>query len=203
MQDIQVPKAAVTGIMLLDVLKAAKEIDASLTFRHSCGAGVCGSDGMNINGKNGLACVTQLDTLPNKIVLRPLPGMPVIKDLVVDLALFYQQYNSIKPYLQAKPSKVDEEFIQSETDRKKIDGLYECILCACCTTSCPSWWWNPDKFVGPAGLSFYHGLTGPEKIRAIERSRRAVPFVPLSWHYELRCGLSKGLESNKGYRYHS
>ena len=152
MQDIQVPKSAVTGIMLLDVLKAAKEIDASLTFRHSCGAGVCGSDGMNINGKNGLACVTQLDTLPKKIVLRPLPGMPVIKDLVVDLALFYQQYNSIKPYLQAKPNKVDEEFIQSEADRKKIDGLYECILCACCTTSCPSWWWNPDKFVGPAGL---------------------------------------------------
>ena len=152
MQEIKVPKSAVTGIMLLDVLKAAKEIDPGLTFRHSCGAGVCGSDGMNINGKNGLACVTQTDTLPDKIVLRPLPGMPVIKDLVVDLALFYQQYNSIKPYLQAKPKKVDEEFIQSEAERKKIDGLYECILCACCTTSCPSWWWNPDKFVGPAGL---------------------------------------------------
>ncbi len=152
MQEIEVAEADILGIMLLDALKAAKEKEPSLTFRHSCGAGVCGSDGMNINGRNGLACVTQLKDLPKRIVLRPLPGMPVIKDLVVDLDQFYRQYNSIKPYLQAKPDNPKKEFIQSESDRKKIDGLYECILCACCSTSCPSWWWNPDKFVGPAGL---------------------------------------------------
>ena len=152
MQEIELNKSDITGIMLLDALKAAKEKEPSLSFRHSCGAGVCGSDGMNINGKNGLACVTQLNTLPDRITLRPLPGMPVIKDLVVDMQLFYKQYHSIKPYLQAKPPVLREEFRQSEADRKKIDGLYECILCACCSTACPSWWWNPDKFVGPAGL---------------------------------------------------
>ena len=140
MQSMQVPKKAVRGIMLLDLLKAAKEIDPTLVLRYSCGHGVCGSDGMNINGRNGLACVTELGPLGSKITLQPLPGMPVIRDLVVDLNLFYKQYHSIKPYLQAEPVSKDKEHLQSPQDRQKIDGLYECILCACCSTACPSWW---------------------------------------------------------------
>lgn len=152
MQNIDIDASQVRGIMLLDLLKAVKEKDSSLSFRFSCGAGVCGSDGMNINGRNGLACVTELKDLPKRITIRPLPGMPVIRDLVVDMSLFYKQYVSVKPYLQAKPPGDGKEHRQSIEDRSKIDGLYECILCACCSTACPSWWWNPDKFVGPAGL---------------------------------------------------
>lgn len=139
-------------IMLLDAILAIKNtLDSSVSIRRSCREGVCGSDGMNINGKNGLACITHLSELKGTITLRPLPGLPVIKDLIVDMKQFYQQYERIEPYLQTeeKPTK---EFLQSPEDRAKLDGLYECILCACCSTACPSWWWNPDKFVGPSGL---------------------------------------------------
>ncbi len=141
-------------IMVLDALVELKKQDHTLTFRKSCREGVCGSDGMNINGKNGLACITHLSSLKgaSKITLRPLPGMPVVRDLVVDMTQFYKQYDKVKPYLindQPPPAK---ERLQSPEDRKKLDGLYECILCACCSTSCPSFWWNPDKFVGPQGL---------------------------------------------------
>lgn len=152
MQEVAVKSDQVKGIMLLDLLKAAKIQEPSLAFRFSCGAGVCGSDGMNINGRNGLACMTPLAELGRKITLRPLPGMPVIRDLVVDMQLFYKQYHSVKPFLQAPAPKDKKEHRQTVADRKKLDGLYECILCACCTTSCPSWWWHPDRFVGPAGL---------------------------------------------------
>jgi succinate dehydrogenase / fumarate reductase, iron-sulfur subunit len=140
------------GVMLLDALIFIKEnLDTTLTFRRSCGEGVCGSDAMNINGKNGLACITPLSFLKDKIVVRPLPGMPVIKDLVVDLTNFYNQYKKIKPFLQTENSvSYAAEMLQSKEDRLKLDGLYECILCACCTSSCPSYWWNPDKFLGPA-----------------------------------------------------
>ena len=152
MQTYEIPREQINGIMLLDALEALKVQDDSLSFRRSCGGGVCGSDGMNINGKNGLACTTPLTSLPSKITLRPLPGMPVIRDLVVDLSQFYKQYESIKPYLQTKNEPADKEYKQSIDERAKLDGLYECILCACCSASCPSFWWNPDKFVGPAGL---------------------------------------------------
>ena len=152
MQALEIDSSEVKGIMLLDLLKAAKDHDPTITFRFSCGAGICGSDGMNINGRNGLACMTQLKTLGDKIILRPLPGMPVIRDLLVDMNLFYRQYHSVKPYLQAVPPKDGKEHKQSISQRRQLDGLYECILCACCSTACPSWWWNPDKFVGPAGL---------------------------------------------------
>lgn len=152
MQSMQIDSSKVRGIMLLDLLKVAKENDPTFSFRFSCGAGVCGSDGMNINGLNGLACVTELKNLPDKITVRPLPGMPVIRDLVVDMNLFYKQYISIKPYLQAAKPTNGQEYRQTVEQRSKLDGLYECILCACCSTACPSWWWNPDKFVGPAGL---------------------------------------------------
>lgn len=139
--------------MLLTLLEKLKdEQDDSVSYRRSCREGVCGSDGMNINGKNGLACITPLSSLGNKIVVRPLPGFPVIRDLVVDMTQFYHQYERIEPYLQNETSAPAKERLQSPEERAKLDGLYECILCACCTSSCPSFWWNPDKFVGPAGL---------------------------------------------------
>ncbi|WP_275286956.1 succinate dehydrogenase iron-sulfur subunit [Halomonas elongata] len=141
-------------IMVLDVLHMVKEQDNGLAFRRSCREGVCGSDGMNMNGKNGLACITPLSEVvkKGKLTLRPLPGLPVIRDLVVDMGLFYKQYERIQPYLQNDNPAPAIERLQSPEDRDKLDGLYECILCACCSTSCPSFWWNPDKFVGPAGL---------------------------------------------------
>ena len=138
--------------MLLDALVRVKEMDDSFAFRRSCREGVCGSDAMNINGKNGLACVTNLKTLKEPVELRPLPGLPVIRDLIVDMSQFFKQYHSIKPYLVNDTPPPERERLQSPADREALDGLYECILCACCSTACPSFWWNPDKFVGPAGL---------------------------------------------------
>ncbi len=141
------------GHMILDVLTHIKnEIDDSLSFRRSCREGVCGSDGMNINGKNRLACITRISEVKQPIVLRPLPGVPVIRDLIVDLSPFWKQYHSIKPYLINDTPPPEKEWLQSPEEREKLNGLYECILCACCSTACPSYWWNPDKFVGPAGL---------------------------------------------------
>jgi succinate dehydrogenase / fumarate reductase iron-sulfur subunit len=140
------------GMMLLDALLELKAQDETLSFRRSCQEGVCGSDGMNINGRNGLACVTPLANLKAPIELRPLPGLPVIRDLIVDLAQFYNQYRMAKPYLINNDPEPEVERLQSPADREKLDGLYECIMCACCSTSCPSFWWNPDKFLGPAAL---------------------------------------------------
>ena len=141
-------------LMVLDVLELLKAQDQSLAYRRSCREGVCGSDGMNINGKNGLACIKPLSECVknNTLILRPLPGLPVIRDLVVDMTQFYDQYKKIEPYLQNDTPAPAIERLQSPEDREKLDGLYECILCACCSTSCPSFWWNPDKFIGPAGL---------------------------------------------------
>jgi succinate dehydrogenase / fumarate reductase iron-sulfur subunit len=138
--------------MLLDALVRIKAMDDSLSLRRSCREGVCGSDAMNINGRNGLACITRLADLKEPVELRPLPGLPVIRDLVVDMSQFFKQYHSIKPYLQNSAQAPEKERLQSPAEREELDGLYECILCACCSTSCPSFWWNPDKFVGPAGL---------------------------------------------------
>ena len=154
MQDYQVETGG-KDLMVLDVLEMIKaEHDASVTCRRSCREGVCGSDGLNINGKNGLACITPLSgaVKKNKLVIRPLPGLPVVRDLVVDMSLFYAQYEKIEPYLQNNSPAPAIERLQTPEDRAKLDGLYECILCACCSTSCPSFWWNPDRFVGPAGL---------------------------------------------------
>lgn len=142
-------------LMVLDVLNLVKEQDPTLSYRRSCREGVCGSDGVNMNGKNGLACITPLSeviTLGKPLIIRPMPGLPVVRDLVVDMKLFYQQYEKIQPYLINNEATPSIERLQSPEDREKLDGLYECILCACCTTSCPSFWWNPEKFVGPAGL---------------------------------------------------
>lgn len=149
---IDVPEGS--DLMVLDVLEMLKAEDPSLSFRRSCREGVCGSDGISMNGKNGLACITPLsEAAPRgKLELRPLPGLPVIRDLVVDMTQFYRQYEKVKPWLINDTAPPAQERLQSPEDRDKLDGLYECILCACCTTSCPSFWWNPDKFVGPAGL---------------------------------------------------
>jgi succinate dehydrogenase / fumarate reductase iron-sulfur subunit len=141
-----------SDVMLLDALVKLKAQDDSLSFRRSCREGVCGSDAMNINGKNGLACITKLAELPDRVVLRPLPGLPVIRDLVVDMTQFFKQYHSVSPFLINEEQAPDRERLQSPEERNELNGLYECILCACCSTACPSFWWNPDKFVGPAGL---------------------------------------------------
>jgi succinate dehydrogenase / fumarate reductase iron-sulfur subunit len=142
------------GPMLLDALIHIKStIDPTLTFRRSCREGICGSCSMNIDGRNTLACTKGWEECQSStIAIAPLPHQPVVKDLVTDLSLFYAQYDSIKPYLQSDEPDPEKERRQSPKDREKLDGLYECILCACCSTSCPSFWWNPDKFVGPAGL---------------------------------------------------
>ena len=138
--------------MLLDALIRIKSIDDTLALRRSCREGVCGSDAMNINGKNGLACITKMSDLTEPIKLRPLPGLPIIRDLIVDMTQFFKQYNSIKPFVINHDPPPQTERLQSPEQRLELDGLYECILCACCSTACPSFWWNPDKFVGPAGL---------------------------------------------------
>lgn len=152
MQDYEVTLQH-TDKMLLDAIQRIKwELDDSLSFRRSCREGVCGSDAMNINGKNGLACITNLLTLKEPVVLKPLPGLPVIRDLIVDMTHFFNQYHSIKPYLINDTPPPEKERLQTPAEREELNGLYECILCACCSTSCPSFWWNPDKFVGPAGL---------------------------------------------------
>lgn len=155
MQDYILSIEKNSDMMLLDALVLLKKQDETLSFRRSCGEGVCGSDGMNINGKNGLACITSLSELTKKskkIVLRPLPGLPVIRDLIVDMTRFYKQYEKAEPYLQNSDPEPVRERLQTPDEVAKLEGLYECILCACCSTSCPSFWWNPDKFMGPAAL---------------------------------------------------
>lgn len=152
LQDYTLEVPADGDMMLLDAIEKLKEQDPTIAIRRSCGEGVCGSDGMNVNGKNRLACITSLGSLKQPITIRPLPGLPVIRDLVVDMKTFYKQYEKVKPYLQGEEPAPATERLQSPEDRQKLDGLYECILCACCSTSCPSFWWNPDKFIGPAGL---------------------------------------------------
>ena len=152
MQDVEVSLVEGKDLMVLDVLNLIKEKDQSLSYRRSCREGVCGSDGVNMNGKNGLACITPLSEVVTngKLVVRPLPGLPVIRDLVVDMGVFYKQYQRIKPYLQNSSPAASQERLQSPEDRAKLDGLYECILCACCSTMSIVLV-EPDKFVGPSG----------------------------------------------------
>ncbi len=155
MQDYNIDFEDNEDMMVLDILIKLKTEDPTLSFRRSCREGVCGSDGFNINGKNGLGCITPVSSLnTDKIVIRPLPGMPVIRDLIVDLTQFYTQYEKVRPYLINNEEKPERERLQTPEQRAELDGLYECILCACCSTSCPSFWWNPDKFIGPAGLLY-------------------------------------------------
>ena len=151
MQDYDLQLEA-TDRMLLDALVKLKAVDDTIAFRRSCREGVCGSDAMNINGKNGLACITKIADLAEPVVIKPLPGLPIIRDLIVDMAQFYQHYRAVKPYLINLDPEPENERLQTPEDRAELAGLWECILCGCCTTSCPSFWWNPDKFLGPAAL---------------------------------------------------
>ena len=154
MQSFDFDLAQGSDMMVLDLLEALKADHPTLTFRRSCREGVCGSDAINMNGRNGLACITPVSEIAprGRLELRPLPGLPVVRDLIVDMTQFYDQYKRVEPWLQNDTPPPDQERLQSPEDRAELDGLYECILCACCSTSCPSFWWNPDKFVGPAGL---------------------------------------------------
>lgn len=172
MQQAAIELPAGKDLMVLDLLELLKERDPSLSFRRSCREGVCGSDGINMNGRNGLACITPVSAAARrgKLALRPLPGLPVVRDLVVDMTQFYRQFEKIKPYLINDQPPPAQERLQSPEDRAKLDGLYECILCACCSTACPSFWWNPDKFVGPAGLlQAYRFLADSRDDAAAER----------------------------------
>lgn len=190
-------------MMVLDVLQLIKEQDEAFAFRRSCREGVCGSDGMNMAGVNGLACITPLSTVVKNgtLVVRPLPGLPIIRDLVVDLTIFYQQYEKVQPYLQNDTPAPAIERLQSPEDRAKLDGLYECILCACCSTGCPSFWWNPDKFLGPSALlQAYRFLADSRDTKTIERlSRLDDPFSVFRCRDIMNCTnvCPKGLNPNR------
>ncbi len=151
MQNYELPDEG-GGTMLLDALLLLKQQDDSLGFRRSCREGVCGSDAMNVNGRNVLACILPLKELRQPIVIRPLPGLPVIRDLIVDMTPFFAQYKAVRPWLVNHDPEPEIERLQTPAERDRLDGLYECILCACCTAACPSFWWNPDRFLGPAAL---------------------------------------------------
>ena len=190
MQDVQVDTGG-KDLMVLDVMELIKAEDATVVYRRSCREGVCGSDGVNMNGVNGLACVTPLSKAvrKNKLVLRPLPGLPVIRDLVVDMSQFYAQYEKVQPYLQNHTPAPSIERLQTPEEREKLDGLYECILCACCSTACPSFWWNPDRFIGPAGLlQAYRFLADTRDTATEERlARLDDPFSVFRCHGIQNC----------------
>ena len=203
MQDFSVETDG-KDLMVLDVLELIKaEHDGSVTYRRSCREGVCGSDGLNMNGKNGLACITTLsETVKgDKLVIRPLPGLPVIRDLVVDMSLFYAQYEKIQPFLQNPTPAPAIERLQTPEERAQLDGLYECILCACCSTSCPSFWWNPDRFVGPAGLLQAYRFLADSRDTATEDrlSKLDDPFSVFRCHGIQNCVnvCPKGLNPTK------
>jgi len=200
MQDYQLDNVT-SDMMLLDALLLLKEQDPSLGFRRSCREGVCGSDGMNINGSNGLACITPITSLKEPIELRPMPRLPVIRDLIVDMDQFYKQYREVKPYLVVKDPLPEVELKQTPEERNELDGLYECILCGCCTTSCPSFWWNPDKFLGPAALLQAARFIGDSRDQATEERLQALddPFKLFRCHTIMNCVqvCPKGLNPTK------
>ncbi|KAI8905021.1 alpha-helical ferredoxin, partial [Gorgonomyces haynaldii] len=190
------------GPMVLDALiKIKNEIDPTLTFRRSCREGICGSCAMNINGGNTLACLSRIERSEQTTKIYPLPHTFVVKDLVPDLTNFYRQYKSIEPWLKQKKAAPERENLQSIKDRAKLDGLYECILCACCSTSCPSYWWNSDKYLGPAVLmQAYRWMVDSRDEFGYER-RMALqdPFSVYRCHTIMNCtrtcpkGLNPGL----------
>ncbi|PIK58913.1 putative succinate dehydrogenase [Apostichopus japonicus] len=193
------------GPMVLDALvKIKNEMDPTLTFRRSCREGICGSCAMNINGTNTLACISRIDTSQNKATkIYPLPHMYVIKDLVPDMNNFYAQYKSIQPYLQRKEEIKygEQQFLQSIEDRDKLDGLYECIMCACCSTSCPSYWWNGDKYLGPAVLmqAYRWMIDSRDELQAERLSQLQDKFSVYRCHTIMNCTRTcpKGLNPGK------
>ena len=202
MHDVHIDTGG-KDLMVLDVMEMIKAEDTSFAYRRSCREGVCGSDGLNINGVNGLACITPLSSVvkDNKLVLRPLPGLPVIRDLVVDMGMFYAQYEKIQPYMINNTPAPAIERLQSPEERAKLDGLYECILCACCSTACPSFWWNPDKFIGPSGLLQAYRFLADSRDTATEERLANLddPFSVFRCHGIMNCVqvCPKGLNPTK------
>ena len=194
---------ATCGPMVLDALiKIKSEVDATLTFRRSCREGICGSCAMNIGGRNGLACISAIEGYSGDVGVHPLPHLPVVKDLVPDMKHFYAQLASIKPWVRAQsPPARDRERLQSKEEREKLDGLYECILCACCSTSCPSYWWNGDRYLGPAVLlQAYRWLADSRDEAAGERlDDLEDPFRLYRCHTIMNCTTAcpKGLNPAK------
>ncbi len=190
------------GPMVLDALiKIKNEVDATLTFRRSCREGVCGSCAMNIDGTNTLACTKFIDEVKGDVKVYPLPHMPVVRDLVPDLTQAYAQYASIKPWMQTQTPPPDRERLQSEDDRKKLDGLYECIMCFCCSTGCPSYWWNSERYLGPAVLlQAYRWIVDSRDEAAGERlDELQDPFRLYRCHTIMNCTKTcpKGLNPGK------
>ncbi|MFT6077319.1 MAG: succinate dehydrogenase / fumarate reductase iron-sulfur subunit [Myxococcota bacterium] len=190
------------GPMVLDILiKIKGDQDSSLTFRRSCREGICGSCAMNVDGTNTLACTKSISECSSVIKIYPLPHMPVIKDLVSDLTHFYEQYASVKPWLQAETPTSGKERLQSPEDREKLDGLYECILCASCSTSCPSYWWNGDKYLGPATLLQAYRFIADSRDEATDARLDALedPFKLYRCHTIMNCTSTcpKGLNPAK------
>ncbi len=177
------------GMMLLEALMRLKQDDETLSFRRSCREGVCGSDAMNVNGRNMLACITPLASLREPVVIRPLPGRPVIRDLVVDMSDFYRQYRAVKPYLIVNDPEPEVERLQTPEERERLDGLYECILCACCSTACPSFWWNPDRFLGPAALLQAWRFLADSRDQATDERLQALegPYRMFRCHTIMNC----------------
>ena len=189
------------GKMVRDALLRIKAEDESLAFRHSCGEGVCGSDAININGTNGLGCLVRLSSLKEPIEIRPVPGMPIIRDLVVDMEQFYSHYRAVKPYLTVHDPEPEVEYHQTPAQRDKLDGLYECILCGCCSTACPSFWWNPDKFRGPAALLQAYRFLADSRDQATAQRLEELdgPFRMFRCHTIMNCVqvCPKGLNPTK------
>jgi len=201
MEAMSLELPAGSDMMLLDALEHLKAIDQTLTFRRSCREGVCGSDGMNVNGKNGLACMTAVSELKQPIVIRPLTGFPVIRDLVVDMTQFYRQYEAVQPYLINDTQVPAAERLQTPENRAELDGVYECILCACCSSACPSFWWNPEKFIGPAGLLWAYRFIADERDTATEQRLENLqdPYSVFRCHNIMNCVqvCPKGLNPTK------
>src|SRR3981081_1189163 len=200
------------GPLVLDgLIWIKKHIDPALTFRRSCREGICGSCSMNIDGQNTLACTkSKGDQNAGALTVYPLPHQPVVQDLVPDLTNFYAQFASIEPWLQTRSPTPQKEWLQSPEDREKLDGLYECILCACCSTSCPSYWWNSERFLGPAALlkatrwtkdSRDEATGEPVRVRrrATGQSGRSVPPISVPHHHELRESVSERTEPCRGH----
>jgi succinate dehydrogenase / fumarate reductase iron-sulfur subunit len=189
------------GMMLRDALIAIQEQDESFAFRHSCGEGVCGSDGVSVNGVNKLCCTTPLSELSEPVDIRPLPGRPVVRDLVVDMSQIYKQYKRVEPWLIRHEPLPEQEILQSPAERDKLDGLYECILCGCCSTSCPSFWWNPEKFLGPQALMTAARFLSDSRDEATAERLMALddPFKLFRCHTIMNCVevCPKGLNPTK------
>ena len=200
-QEYALENVAPGTMLLAALLRIKDEQDETLSFRRSCGEGVCGSDGMNINGVNGLACITSLESLKQPIEIKPLPGLPVIRDLIIDMDQFYKQYRAVKPYLIVNDPMPEVELAQTPEQREQLDGLYECVLCACCTTSCPSFWWNPDKFLGPAALLQASRFIEDSRDQALEKRLEDLegPFKLFRCHTIMNCVhvCPKGLNPTK------